>query len=183
VEHIRNEARSLLRLVLNLLDISKSEEGRLVPQHGDVDLEALTSEVVDALDLKARTEGVTLKRTLEVRTLAGDADLLRRVIENLVDNAIRHAPKSSEVRLTAVLRESVVEIRVADAGVGISPEMREKVFERFVQVESGERVVTRAGRGLGLAFCRLAIEAHGGTIWVENGNPGAVFCVRLPHGR
>jgi signal transduction histidine kinase len=72
------------------------------------------------------------------------------------------------------------QIRVADQGPGMSPELREKIFERFVRVDGGDRSVTRTGRGLGLAFCKLAIEAHGGSIRVEEGQPGAVFCVRLP---
>lgn len=181
VQHIRDEARSLLRMVLNLLDISKSEEGQMVPRHGEVDLEALTAEVLDALDIKAQAGGVKLERSVGVRALRADGDLLRRVIENLLENAIRHAPEGTPVRLTAVSHESAIEIRVADAGPGLAPELRDKVFERFVQIESSERVLTRTGRGLGLTFCKLAVEAHGGSIWVEDGNPGAVFCVRLPN--
>ena len=70
---------------------------------------------------------------------------------------------------------------MADAGRGIPAEMREKVFSPFVQVESGERVVAHGSRGLGLTFCKLAVEAHGGRIWIEDAAPGAVFCVRFPH--
>jgi two-component system, sensor histidine kinase and response regulator len=180
VQWIRDEARSLLRLVLNLLDISKSEEGQLAPRRTDVDLDALVTELIEAHEVKAQATGVALRRAVEVRSITADADLLRRVIENLLDNALRHAPERSEVWITATKREGAVEIRIADAGSGISPEMREKIFERFVQVESGEPEVTRTGRGLGLTFSKLAIEAHGGTIWVEEAKPGTVFCVRLP---
>lgn len=180
VQRIRDEARCLLRLVLNLLDISKSEEGQLMPRRTDVDLDALITDLLAAHEAKAQAAGVTLRRTVEIRTITADVDLLRRVIENLLDNALRHAPERSEVRITAAKREGGFEIRVADTGPGISPEMREKIFERFMQIESGERGVTRTGRGLGLTFCKLAIEAHGGTIWVEEAKPGAVFCVRLP---
>jgi two-component system sensor histidine kinase/response regulator len=180
VQRIRDEARSLLRLVLNLLDISKSEEGQLAPRHAEVDLDALVTEILEAHEVKAQDAEVVLGRVVEVRSIAADIDLLRRVLENLLDNAIRHAPEQSEVRITATRQAGAVEIRVADAGSGVPPEMREKIFERFVQVESGERVVTRTGRGLGLTFSKLAIEAHGGTLWVEDAKPGSVFCVRLP---
>jgi two-component system sensor histidine kinase/response regulator len=183
VQRIREGARSLLRLVLNLLDINKSEEGQLAPRRTDVDLDALVTEILDAHDVTAQANGVALGRAVDVRSIAADVDLLRRVIENLLDNALRHAPEQSEVRITATKREGAVEIRVADAGPGISPEMREKIFERFVQVESGEHVVSRSGRGLGLTFAKLAIEAHGGAIWVEEAKPGTVFCMRLPDER
>ena len=112
-------------------------------------------------------------------TLRADADLLRRVLDHLVDNAIRYAPDGSEARVTTVRRTAGVEIRDADSGPGIAPDLREKVFERFVQVDAGE-LTGRATNGLGLTFCKLAIEAHGGTIWVEDGGPGAVFSARLP---
>ena len=181
VQHIREGARSLLRLVVNLLDVSKSEEGKLTPRYGEVDLQRLTADVFEELSLRARGAGVSLEHAIEARKVKADADLLRRVIENLVENAIRHAPEGSEVRLTGDLHDEGIEIRVADAGRGVAPELRTKIFEPFVQAESGERVIARSGRGLGLTFCKLAIEAHGGRIWVEDANPGAVFCVRIPH--
>jgi signal transduction histidine kinase len=60
--------------------------------------------------------------------------------------------------------------------------MRDKIFDPFVQVEAGEHPVARSGRGLGLTFCKLVVEAHAGRIWIEDAAPGAVFCLRLPHG-
>jgi two-component system, sensor histidine kinase and response regulator len=180
VQHIRDGARSLMRLVVNLLDLSKSEEGKLAPRYAEVDVDRVTAEAMNELDLTAQMAGVSLSRTIEASSVRADPDLLRRVIENLLENAIRHSPEGSQVRLTSALRDSELEIRVSDAGTGVPPEMRDKIFEPFVQVEKGERVVTRAGRGLGLTFCKLAVEAHGGTICVEDGAPGAVFCVRFP---
>jgi len=174
-QHIRDEARSLLRLILNLLDISKSEEGRLTPRLAPVKLEEMVGELFEALELRARTVNVTLEKHLEVDAVTADADLLRRVLENLIDNALRHAPERTAIRLSAVSRGSMIEIRVADSGSGVPHEMREHVFDRFVQGAASERV----GRGLGLAFCKLAVEAQGGAITLEEGNPGAVFCVRL----
>ncbi len=180
VQRIRDEVRSLMRLVLNLLDISKSEQGELTPRVFDVDLDALVADLLDTHDLKARSAGVTLGRAIDVGVVLADEDLLRRVLENLLDNALRHAPAKSEIRIAAIERENAIEIRVADRGPGISPEMRERIFEQFVQVDAGYRTVSRLGRGLGLTFCKLAIEAHGGSIWVEAADPGTTFCVRLP---
>ncbi len=73
-------------------------------------------------------------------------------------------------------------LRVADAGRGIPAEMREKVFNPFVQVESGDGTGARTSRGLGLTFCKLVAEAHGGRIWIEDAQPGTIFCVAFPHG-
>jgi two-component system, sensor histidine kinase and response regulator len=180
VQHIRSEARALLRLVLNLLDISKSEEGRLSPVLGRVDVGELMEAVADAFTARAQAGEVQLRKEIEVRTIQADVDLLRRVLENLLDNALRHAPARSEVVLSARLSGDAVQLSVADQGAGVPPELRDKIFERFVQVESHERPMTRTGRGLGLTFCKLAIEAHGGTIKLEDGNPGAVFRLWLP---
>jgi two-component system, sensor histidine kinase and response regulator len=178
---IQGEARTLVRMIMNLLDISKGDEGRLVVMRAPIDLAALVGEVLEALSASAADVGVELTATFEVTRLEADADLLRRVLENLVENAIRHAPSGSAVRVSTLRREDEVELRVADEGRGVPPELRERVFERFVQGEGGS-ASSRAGRGLGLAFCKLAAEAHGGRVWVEDGSPGAVFCVRLPLG-
>jgi two-component system sensor histidine kinase/response regulator len=181
VQRIREEARSLTRMLLNLLDISRSEEGQLTAHRQPVELELLSRELIEACSVKAAAVGVTVVSAIDVRgPVQADPDLLRRVLENLFDNALRHAPEGSSITLHATRNDDAVELRVSDAGAGLSAEQKEKVFERYAQLEHGARVVTRTGRGLGLAFCRLAIEAHGGTITIEDGHPGAVFHVRLP---
>lgn len=180
VKHIRAEARSLLRLIYNLLDISKSEEGQLQPKLETVNLDELTKELLDGFEVKANEGSVTLARNIEVPTARADRDLLKRVLENLIDNAIRHAPAKTQVTLSARAVDSTIELTVTDRGAGLAAEMRDKVFERFVQVEGTNKMMTRMGRGLGLAFCKLAVEAHNGTIYVEALDPGAAFIVRLP---
>lgn len=180
VHHIRDEARSLSRLILNLLDISKSGEGRLAPRLAPIDLEKLAAEVFDMFEVRARRARLTLERQVAGIQLHADPDLLRRVLENLVDNAIRYAPAETAVRLSAVKDDGATLIRVADAGRGIGPEQRERVFEPFVQGAGEEALTGRKGRGLGLAFCRLAIEAHRGTMGIEDAQPGALFWARLP---
>ncbi|MET0389722.1 MAG: hybrid sensor histidine kinase/response regulator [Polyangiales bacterium] len=179
---IRDEVRHLVRLIMNLLDLSKNERHRLVPELGLVDLGQLGDEISRALELKARTAGVTFAHDMQAREVRADPDLLRRVLENLADNAVRHAPDGSVVALSSTRSPDGIEIRVRDYGAGIQPALRTKVFEPYIQLEHGARTVTRSGRGLGLAFCKVTVEAHGGTIWVEDAAPGAAFCIRLPHG-
>jgi two-component system sensor histidine kinase/response regulator len=178
--HIRGDARSLMRMILNLLDISKAEEGRLAPRPSKLDLDALGHDLLDAIELKASTAGVTVEHFFEKRTVYADADLLKRVLENLLDNAIRHTPKGGKITLSSVAAEGVTEIRVEDNGQGVPLEMRTRIFDPFVQIE-GSAGANRSGRGLGLAFCRLAVEAHGGKIWIEDANPGARFSLSLPN--
>ncbi|HVZ30929.1 MAG TPA: hybrid sensor histidine kinase/response regulator [Polyangiaceae bacterium] len=182
VQHIREEARSLLRLILNLLDISKSDQARLTPRLAPVDLEALAAEIAEAFALRLETAQLRLECQIEVASVQADPDLLRRVIENLLDNAIRHAPRGSRVFLRSQSEADATVIRISDEGRGIPEADRERIFEPFVQGGVGNALAARTSRGLGLAFCRIAVEAHGGRIWVEDGNPGAVFSLRLPRG-
>jgi two-component system, sensor histidine kinase and response regulator len=178
---IRSDARSLMRLILNLLDISKSEEGQLTARLAVIDLPKLGREALDSVELKAQAAGVHLMADVAVDSAHADADLLRRVLENLLDNAIRHTPKGGRVLLSATADEQRLSILIQDTGQGIPPEMRDKIFDPYVQLEKEpQRSSTRGGRGLGLAFCRLAVEAHGGQIFVEDASPGARFCVTLP---
>ncbi len=179
---IRTEARQLNRMILNLLDLSKGDEGKLSPNLVDVDLRALVADVIAELAVSAKDRRVSIRSAIDTDRIHVDEDLFRRTVTNLVENAIRYAPDDTSVSVTAVRLASATELRVADAGKGVPPELREKVFDPFVQVEAGERLGERGGRGLGLTFCKLAIEAHGGRIWLEDAAPGAVFCVSLPHG-
>ncbi|MCX5741714.1 MAG: ATP-binding protein [Proteobacteria bacterium] len=174
---ISEEAHALVRMITNLLDISRADEAQLAPTRCEVDLSELVERARGELAVRAEATSVRLDMSLPPTRVLVDPDLISRVVVNLVDNAIRHAPEASIVRTTAIRQGDHVEIRIADSGPGIPSDQRTTVFERFQR--SGDHA-TRSNRGLGLAFCKLAVEAHGGTIWVEDGAPGAVFCVRLP---
>jgi signal transduction histidine kinase len=142
----------------------------------------LITSLVEAAQVRAQAKEVELVQEVgAVDRLGADHDLLRRVLENLLDNALRYAPKGSRIAVSALAHEGEVELRVADEGQGVPADLREGIFERFAQLESGQRSAPRTGRGLGLTFCRLAVEAQGGRIYVEDGTPGAIFCIRLPH--
>lgn len=174
---ISDESRSLLRMIVNLLDVSKADEGRLEPALARLVVATTVDEVVTALQVRAQNANVALSAVVAAElAVTADPDLFRRVIENLVDNAIRHAPEESAVTISARAAEGGVEIRVADAGSGVPADQRASVFERFVQGTSG-----RSNRGLGLSFCKLAVEIQHGRIWIEDASPGAVFCLWLPH--
>ena len=178
-EHIRDEGRVLIRMITTLLDIAKADAGQLAPARARIPLDALVAVVLGEFELRARSSGVRLVHDVAAPTLHADPDLVRRVLENLVENAIRHAPEGSEVSVTVQSANGGVELRVRDAGPGVPADQREHVFERFVQ--AGGETTARGNRGLGLAFCKLAVEAHGGRIWIEDGSPGATFCLWIGH--
>jgi len=176
---IRSEARVLSRMILNLLDLSKADEGKLEPHFTHVDVTALVRGVCAELEVSARRREVTLRTALEVPYVRADAELLRRTVTNLVENAIRHTRQNTVVEIAVVPRESETQVRVRDAGAGVRAEMKERIFEAFVQGDRESSDVS--GRGLGLAFCHSVATAHGGRIWVEDADPGSVFCLALPH--
>jgi two-component system CheB/CheR fusion protein len=113
-------------------------------------------------------------------TIEIDHDLFARVIENMLDNAARYAPRGGRCAIAARRDAEGVEIAIGNSGPPVPEAERDKIFGRYFQVER-RRASARANRGLGLYFCKLAVEAHGGTIHVEQrGDLGAVFVVRLP---
>jgi signal transduction histidine kinase len=128
------------------------------------------------MSTRASAAGLELVANASGTNLFVDPDLMRRVLANLIDNAIRHSPEGTKITISVERGSDSVEIAVADQGRGIPADQRDTVFERF---QSGEQRHA-ANRGLGLAFCKLAVEAHGGKIWVEDGSPGAVFRIKVP---
>ncbi|HEX7671425.1 MAG TPA: hybrid sensor histidine kinase/response regulator [Polyangiaceae bacterium] len=178
---IRGEARQLARMILNLLDLSKGDEGKLFPKRSTVRLGPLLSEVFSELAAGAEIRKVALESSVVACELSADPDLFRRLLTNLIENATRHAAAETAVRVSVVQHPDAIEVRVSDSGPGVPFELRERIFDPFVQLDGSGRPLTRSGRGLGLAFCKLAVVAHGGLIWVEDANPGAVFCVKIPH--
>ena len=178
---IRSHADSLQHMIMNLLDLSKGDEGRLVAVRKPLDLSVLVRDVVRAFEVRAAAGGVLIETSLELTQISADETLLRRVLENLLENAIRHAPRASAVSIAAVRGERKVVFRVTDAGPGVAPDLRSRIFDRYYRAEADERS-NRGGRGLGLAFCKLAVEAHGGAIGVADANPGSTFWVEIPDG-
>jgi two-component system, sensor histidine kinase and response regulator len=177
---ISDEARALLRMIVNLLDVSKADEGGLQPRAETMSLEPLVAKVRETMQVRAQSASVTLRSDVAASLrVHADPDLLQRVLENLVDNAVRHAPEGTDVTLTAIADDAGVQVRVVDAGTGVPAPQRDKIFERFTQADG---VAGRSNRGLGLSFCKLAIEAQQGRIWIEDASPGAAFCLWLPHG-
>ncbi|MEJ7600121.1 MAG: ATP-binding protein [Kofleriaceae bacterium] len=109
-----------------------------------------------------------------------DRELFARVLENLLDNASRYAPRDGRCVVTVLREGNDLEIAVGNNGPAVPAAERTAIFGRYFQVEA-RRAAARANRGLGLYFCKLAVEAHGGTIHVEQrGDLGAVFVVRVP---
>jgi signal transduction histidine kinase len=174
---IQSESRTLLRMLMTLLDLSKADEGRLVTEKRPHPIAPLIEEVVEAMRVRAQASEVTLAVDCQAEKICADLELLRRILENLVDNAIRHAPEQSTVSIRVAARDGGVQIQISDAGTGIPNELRGHVFERFVQAD---RPAAARGHGLGLAFCKLAVEAHGGRIWIEDAHPGAAFTLLVP---
>jgi signal transduction histidine kinase len=177
---IRVAAQRLGRMILNLLDLSKADEGKLVAKRAPLDLQALAGKVGAEVEVAARERGVRLEVTVPVGRIVADEDLLQRTLINLLENAVRHAPKGTAVRLETRHVDGATELRISDAGSGVPEDLRGHIFDPFVQLDASGLPPSRGGRGLGLAFCRLAVEAHGGKIWIEDANPGAIFALTIP---
>ena len=177
---VLSSAEHIHRTALGLLEIAASQDGKLTPRPAEIDLGALFAEVGEILLPQAEKRGQSIELCSDVPpgALQADPDLLRRVLQNLVDNALHHGPAQSTVRLVARASAGGVEIAVCDESARIPPHLRERIFERYVRL--GDEP-DRTGHGLGLTFCRLAVEAHGGKIRIEDNEPrGNRFCFQLP---
>jgi signal transduction histidine kinase len=177
-------AEAITRMVLNLLDVARSEDGVFALRLSHVDVAALVGEVQRLMGPLAQSRGQQLIAEIksELPRLRADREILCRVLQNLVDNAVRHSPPGAPVFLEAQGTKEGVAFRVRDQGPGIPLDVRSRIFDKYVRVASAPGTETSFGRGLGLAFCRIAVEAHGGRISIEDNQPtGSVFIVHIPH--
>jgi signal transduction histidine kinase len=182
VRRSKSAAWRMHQMILNLLDIGQLEEGKLILHLEVLDAGTLARKACLEMEGGAGQRGVKLEveRSDAAAVLKGDAAVLRRVLDNLLSNAIEHSPQGGTVRIAVSPCDEGIEIAVSDQGPGIPAEFRERIFEKFQRLES-RKSVPGANRGLGLTFCRLAVEAHGGTIWVDDApSGGALFRALLP---
>ena len=177
-------AHNLMRLVESLLDISRLEQGQFPLNRAPVSPSDLVEAACTALSSAVKAAPITLRVDCDpvLPLIDVDQDMLRRVLINLIDNAVRHTPMQGEILVRAYSNRQDIVFLVSDSGPGIPPDQREAVFERYRQLPQNRPQRGSKGQGLGLAFCKLAVEAHGGTIAVQPGGPlpGATFSVSIP---
>jgi len=185
VRDTEEKAEELLALVDEILEIRHMESAEIALELEPLRPDVLLGEILH--DWGRRVEHERAHVTLDVASDApeflGDAKLLKRVIGNLLENALTHAGHGVRTALTARREQRGILLIVADDGPGIPKNEREHIFQSFTTVRRPGGSARQRGTGLGLAFCRLAVAAHGGRIWVEDtrGSPsGSAFHVFLP---
>jgi two-component system, OmpR family, sensor kinase len=175
-----DQARRLGRLVEDMLVLARADAGGSQLRPVDLYLDEVIAECRRAVEVLATERGVAVgSPSLAETPFRGDEDLLRRMIVNLLQNAVQHAPAESRVEIDLRQDAGTIRISVSDRGPGIPETDRSRIFDRFVQLDGARR---GSGTGLGLPIARWIAEAHGGTLVLESSGPhGSTFCASFPH--
>ena len=174
---VSQQASRLTRLVDDMLVLARADGGGYPMTMARVDVAALSAETVHDLHTISNARRITVHTAVDAAVIDGDETLLRRMIFNLLHNAITYTPDGGTVRLTGGPAGPGVQLKVSDTGPGIPPESRERVFERFVRLDPARG---SGGSGLGLAIARWIAEVHGGTLRIESSGPeGTTFIARF----
>jgi K+-sensing histidine kinase KdpD len=178
---IADETTRLSNLIADVLDTSRIEAGTFSYTFRDVDVGELVRDVVAAASVGQDEVRVLADVNASLPRVRGDAERLRQVLHNLVDNAVKFSPANGEVRVTATAENGDLRVDVLDEGPGVAPADRRLIFEKFGRSTEGE---TKPGTGLGLFIARSIAEAHGGALDVTTppATRGATFTLRLPLG-
>lgn len=182
LQQARNNAVTLRQLVDELLDFARLDSGRLTIERLDVDLVSLAADVADTLRPLAERRDIHLASELPTTAVpvVGDAGLLRRVVVNLLGNALKYVRPKDNVTLRIYTSGDEALLEVADTGPGIAPADQHRIFERFTR---GENADPRGGSGIGLAMARDIVRAHEGTLELDSRpGSGATFRIRLALG-
>jgi signal transduction histidine kinase len=178
--------KDIRRLIQGLLDIHKMEKGKLQPNKEMTDPVELIDGVMEQFlpNIEKKQIELCLPKSKNKLFVGLDRELIQRVVANLVNNAIRHTPDAGriEIEVDSLLSNGNLCVSIKDNGSGLEPEYHQKIFDKFEQINLKQKGVGGGTSGLGLAFCRLAVEAHGGRIWVETPekNQGCVFKFTIP---
>ena len=175
-----NSTRQLTRMVKSLLDIERLEEGKAVLERKPTLISELVAEAADVTEPIAddADQKIVLQIAENLPLVTVDGDMIARVITNLIENAIKYTPSGGKITVSTKPMRGGVAVSVADTGPGMSAEEQTQIFDKYTRLHNQS---SPGGLGLGLAFCRLAVEAHNGRIWVESEpGKGSVFSFLLP---
>jgi two-component system, NtrC family, sensor histidine kinase KinB len=176
----QSSTTQLQRMISSLLDIQRLEGSDTIIHPKVVTVERIVSPAIEQTSAIVQAAGLDLSLQIDdnLPTLYVDPDMMRRVLTNLVENATKYAADGGMITLNLTADDEFVYMCVKDDGPGIDPQMRQQIFEKFSRVKYKD---VPHGVGLGLAFCKLAVEAHGGRIWVESEvGQGAEFHFTVP---
>ena len=175
---VAKQTSRLTRLVDDMLVLARADGGGYPVAPTQVRLDQLVAECVRELGAPAEDKNIALNIDVHPTTMTGDETLLRRMLSNLVGNAVTYTPPGGSIEISLAATDSRLLLRVSDTGPGIPTEDRERVFERFVRLDPARAA---GGSGLGLAIARWIAEAHGGTLRVESSSSsGTTFAAHLP---
>jgi signal transduction histidine kinase len=179
LERVLEELQKMQEIFQSLLSLGQAEAGSLKIRKKPLDLSELLEDIIDLYGPLMEEKEQTLTTRIPVGvSISGDRQLLAQAFSNLLDNAIKYVPAGGIIELAMAKRGDKVEISLIDSGPGIQPEMRKKVFDRFVRVDPSR---TLPGTGLGLSLVKAFIELHGGTINLADSRlGGAAFTIVLP---
>lgn len=170
----------LSEMIDSLLDVSRLEEGKMPIHKNPCDIKTLIHEAIETLGVLKNKCNFKLEASGDSVMMDCDPDIIRRVLANLLGNAVKYSPRDEMIILTIVDAQEDKKISITDKGYGIAPEYHQKIFEKFGQVEMRKQDQMHS-TGLGLTFCRLAVEAHGGKIGVvSEAEKGSTFWFTLP---
>lgn len=178
---IAQESNRLIDLVNSLLDLSRIEAGMLQYQFAPTDLASLVKKSLETLVPLAEAKSIAIDNKVgAMQPAKADLEMMLLVFRNIVGNAIKFTPENGNIKLTAIVKKSFVEVSVQDTGIGIAQEETERIFKKFQQImpAKGEKVM---GTGLGLATVKQIINAHGGKVWATSQlGKGSTFHITLP---
>lgn len=174
----------MIRLIKDLLDVAKIEEGKHIFSYSLEDLEAITQEVIDSFQeiIKKKSLKLDFKKPIDKKLprVKVDREKLKLAIENLIDNAVKYTPPGGEVTVSLKCDKVKIEFKVQDSGIGIPKNQQERVFSKFFRTSQAMQMETD-GSGLGLYLTKNIIEVHGGEIgFISEEEKGSTFWFTLP---
>lgn len=177
---IEREGNRLNDLVSELLSLTRFENRQTAPQFAPVSLKAMLEDVIEVCSVEASARHCLLVMEAETDiTLDADEELVRRAAENIVRNAVRHAPPGSEISVSLSAADNGIRLCVRDRGPGVPSDSLTRIFEPFYRIDPDRNRAT-GGAGLGLAIAKRAVEVHGGRISARNADPGLEVEIELP---